>query len=62
MGTLWTETPVVTLRGEIFSSRVAESQLATLSCNELIARTEEEFQDIAIRLGTEFLKAMRAKV
>jgi len=43
---------------------VAASQLATLGCPELIARTREEYQNIAIRLGTkkEYLKALRAKV
>ncbi|XP_070070056.1 UDP-N-acetylglucosamine--peptide N-acetylglucosaminyltransferase 110 kDa subunit isoform X3 [Drosophila takahashii] len=44
--------------------RVAASQLATLGCPELIAHSREEYQNIAIRLGTkkEYLKAMRAKV
>lgn len=43
---------------------MAASQLATLGCPELIARTREEYQNIAIRLGTkkEYLKALRAKV
>lgn len=47
-----------------FVYRVAASQLATLGCPELIARTRQEYQDIAIRLGTdrEYLKGMRAKV
>lgn len=46
------------------SYRVAASQLATLGCPELIARTRQEYEDIAIRLGNdrEFLKAIRAKV
>lgn len=45
-------------------SRVAASQLTTLGCPELIARNRQEYQDIAIRLGTdrEYLKAIRAKV
>ncbi|XP_032570675.1 LOW QUALITY PROTEIN: UDP-N-acetylglucosamine--peptide N-acetylglucosaminyltransferase 110 kDa subunit [Drosophila sechellia] len=64
MDVLWTGTPVVTLPGETLASRVAASQLATLGCPELIARTREEYQNIAIRLGTkkEYLKALRAKV
>jgi protein O-GlcNAc transferase len=64
MDVLWTGTPVVTLPGETLASRVAASQLATLGCPELIARTREEYQDIAIRLGTdkEYLKTMRAEV
>ncbi|XP_017794291.1 PREDICTED: UDP-N-acetylglucosamine--peptide N-acetylglucosaminyltransferase 110 kDa subunit isoform X1 [Habropoda laboriosa] len=64
MDVLWTGTPVVTLPGETLASRVAASQLNTLGCPELIARTRQEYQDIAIRLGTdrEYLKAIRAKV
>ncbi|XP_055702519.1 UDP-N-acetylglucosamine--peptide N-acetylglucosaminyltransferase 110 kDa subunit isoform X3 [Phlebotomus papatasi] len=64
MDVLWTGTPVVTLPGETLASRVAASQLATLGCPELIARTRQEYQDVAVRLGTdrEYLKAMRAKV
>lgn len=64
MDVLWTGTPVVTLPGETLASRVAASQLATLGCPELVARTHQEYQDIAVRLGTdrEYLKAARAKV
>ncbi|OAD60022.1 hypothetical protein WN48_06184 [Eufriesea mexicana] len=64
MDVLWAGTPVVTLPGETLASRVAASQLNTLGCPELIARTRQEYQDIAIRLGTdrEYLKAIRAKV
>lgn len=64
MDVLWTGTPVVTLPGETLASRVAASQLATLGCPELIARTRQEYEQIAIRLGTdrEYLKGMRAKV
>ncbi|XP_012060571.1 PREDICTED: UDP-N-acetylglucosamine--peptide N-acetylglucosaminyltransferase 110 kDa subunit [Atta cephalotes] len=64
MDVLWTGTPVVTLPGETLASRVAASQLNTLGCPELVARTRQEYQDIAIRLGTdrEYLKATRAKV
>lgn len=43
---------------------MAASQLATLGCPELIAQTRQDYEDIAIRLGTdsEYLKAVRAKV
>lgn len=53
MDVLWTGTPVVTLPGETLASRVAASQLATLGCPELIARSRQEYQDIAIKLGTD---------
>lgn len=64
MDVLWTGTPVVTLPGETLASRVAASQLATLGVPELIARTKQEYQDIAIRLGNdrEYLKSIRAQV
>ncbi|XP_011314235.1 UDP-N-acetylglucosamine--peptide N-acetylglucosaminyltransferase 110 kDa subunit isoform X1 [Fopius arisanus] len=64
MDVLWTGTPVVTLPGETLASRVAASQLNTLGCPELVARTRHEYQEIAVRLGTdrEYLKAIRAKV
>lgn len=43
---------------------MAASQLATLGCPELIARTRQEYEQIAIRLGNdrEYIKGMRAKV
>jgi len=43
----------VLLSGETLASRVAASQLATLGVPELIAKTRQEYQDIAIRLGTD---------
>lgn len=48
----------------IYISRVAASQLATLGCPELIASSRQEYQNIAVKLGTEpeYLKAIRAKV
>ena len=36
-----------------FDHRVAASQLNTLGCPELIAKTRQEYQDIAVRLGTD---------
>lgn len=53
MDVLWTGTPVVTLPGETLASRVAASQLTALGSPELIARSRQEYQDIAIRLGTD---------
>lgn len=64
MDVLWAGTPMVTLPGETLASRVAASQLTTLGCPELIAKTRRDYEEISVRLGTdkEFLKAMRAKV
>ncbi|XP_049886201.1 UDP-N-acetylglucosamine--peptide N-acetylglucosaminyltransferase 110 kDa subunit-like [Pectinophora gossypiella] len=64
MDVLWTGTPVVTLPGETLASRVAASQLKTLNCSELIAKNRDDYQNIAIKLGTnaEYLRYIRAKV
>ncbi|XP_077984961.1 UDP-N-acetylglucosamine--peptide N-acetylglucosaminyltransferase 110 kDa subunit-like [Glandiceps talaboti] len=64
MDVLWAGTPMVTLPGETLASRVAASQLHTLGCPELVARTRQEYEDIAVRLGNDrlFLKQTRGKV
>lgn len=53
MDVLWTGTPVVTFPGETLASRVAASQLNTLGCPDLIARSRQEYESVAIRLGTD---------
>eukprot|EP00096_Caligus_rogercresseyi_P002006 TRINITY_DN1360_c0_g1_i2.p1 TRINITY_DN1360_c0_g1~~TRINITY_DN1360_c0_g1_i2.p1 ORF type:complete len:659 (+),score=198.35 TRINITY_DN1360_c0_g1_i2:1586-3562(+) len=64
MDVLWAGTPMVTLPGETLASRVASSQLMALGCPELIAKDRKEFENIAIKLGTDkdFLRGIRAKV
>lgn len=64
MDVLWAGTPMVTLPGETLASRVASSQLRALGVPELIAKDRAEYENIAIRLGTdkEFLRGTRAKV
>lgn len=64
MDVLWAGTPMVTLALETLASRVASSQLSCLGTPELIASSYEEYEDIAVRLGSdrEYLKAIRAKV
>ncbi|KAF8763734.1 UDP-N-acetylglucosamine--peptide like protein [Argiope bruennichi] len=64
MDVLWAGTPMVTLAGETLASRVASSQLTCLGVPELIAHTRQEYEDIAVRLGTdkEYLKVIRGKV
>lgn len=44
---------VVTHPSETLASRVAASQLTTLGCPELIASSSAEYENIAIRLGTD---------
>ena len=64
MDVLWAGTPMITLPGETLASRVASSQLHTLGCPELVAKTREEYIKIASRLGIEpqYLRKIRAKV
>lgn len=61
---LWAGTPVVTLPGETFASRVAASLLNAIGCPELIADNRIEYEQIAIRLGTnrDYLHRMRQKI
>ncbi|XP_078268590.1 UDP-N-acetylglucosamine--peptide N-acetylglucosaminyltransferase 110 kDa subunit isoform X1 [Rhinoraja longicauda] len=68
MDVLWAGTPMVTMpgmcNGETLASRVAASQLMCLGCPELIAKTRQEYEDVAVMLGTdmEYLKKIRGKV
>nr|XP_033706391.1 UDP-N-acetylglucosamine--peptide N-acetylglucosaminyltransferase 110 kDa subunit-like [Tursiops truncatus] len=64
MDVLWSGTPMVTMPGETLASRVAASQLTCLGCLELIAQNRQEYEDIAVKLGTdlEYLKKIRGKV
>lgn len=49
---LWAGLPVVTLAGSTFASRVAASLLNTLELPELITRTQEAYEALAIELAT----------
>ncbi|XDV36742.1 hypothetical protein PO909_006471 [Leuciscus waleckii] len=64
MDVLWAGTPMVTMPGETLASRVATSQLTCLGCLELIAQSRQEYEDVAVKLGTdmEFLKKVRSRV
>uniref|UniRef100_A0A8D0CHR6 UDP-N-acetylglucosamine--peptide N-acetylglucosaminyltransferase 110 kDa subunit n=1 Tax=Scleropages formosus TaxID=113540 RepID=A0A8D0CHR6_SCLFO len=64
MDVLWAGTPMVTMPGETLASRVAASQLTCLGCPELIAKNRQEYEDVAVKLGTdmEFLKTIRTQV
>jgi len=48
---LWTGLPVLTLIGQSFASRVAASLLNAVGLPELIARTQEEYEALAIELA-----------
>ncbi|XP_041692500.2 UDP-N-acetylglucosamine--peptide N-acetylglucosaminyltransferase 110 kDa subunit isoform X2 [Coregonus clupeaformis] len=64
MDVLWAGTPMVTMPGETLASRVAASQLQCLGCPELIAHTRQEYEDVAVKLGSdmEYLKMIRSRV
>uniref|UniRef100_A0A8C1ZCW7 UDP-N-acetylglucosamine--peptide N-acetylglucosaminyltransferase 110 kDa subunit n=1 Tax=Cyprinus carpio TaxID=7962 RepID=A0A8C1ZCW7_CYPCA len=63
MDVLWAGTPMHMLKMTL-ASRVAASQLTCLGCPELIAPSRQEYEDVAVKLGTdmEFLKKVRARV
>ena len=39
--------------GETLASRVAASQLTCLGCLELIAPSRQDYEDVAVKLGTD---------
>ena len=43
----------VAVTGDTLASRVASSQLMTLGCSELVAQTQQEYEQIASRLGND---------
>jgi predicted O-linked N-acetylglucosamine transferase (SPINDLY family) len=61
---LWAGLPVLTQIGETFAGRVAASLLAAIGLPELIAQTEQQFEDMAIELATqpEALAAIKDKL
>jgi protein O-GlcNAc transferase len=61
---LWAGLPVLTLIGETFAGRVAASLLTAIGLPELIARTPEQYESMAIELATHpaALAAIRDKL
>jgi len=49
---LWVELPLLTLIGEAFAGRVAASLLNAVGLPELIATTQEQYEELAIGLAT----------
>ena len=56
--------PMITLKGNSFASRVAASIYSSLKLNELIAKTETEYENIAVELANNKfkLKKIRDKI
>lgn len=53
MDVLWAGCPMVTLPLDTFASRVASSLLTAIGIPELIAKSRKEYEEIAVRLGTD---------
>jgi predicted O-linked N-acetylglucosamine transferase (SPINDLY family) len=53
MDALWMGVPVVTLAGEYFTSRMGVTIMTNAGLPELIASTEDEYAEIAVRLATD---------
>jgi protein O-GlcNAc transferase len=61
---LWAGLPVLTLTGEAFVSRTASSLLAAIGVPELIASTQQQYEQLAIELASnpQRLAEIRAKI
>lgn len=61
---LWVGLPVLTLLGETFAGRVAASLLHAIGLPELVTRSVEEYETLALRLATEpqLLSDLRRKL
>lgn len=61
---LWVGLPVLTCMGQSFASRVAASLLNAIELPELITRTQEQYEAIAIELATtpEKLRSIKQKL
>ena len=55
------ELPMVTLKGNSFASRVSASIYSSLKLEELIANTESEYENIAVKLANDELKLKEIK-
>jgi predicted O-linked N-acetylglucosamine transferase (SPINDLY family) len=61
---LWAGTPVITLQGSSFASRMSSSILTAIGLPELITQTTEEYEHLAVDLGRnpERLQEIRQKI
>ena len=61
---LWAGLPVLTLPGETFAGRVAASLLSAIGLPELIAKSAQEYESIAVHLGQDpkTLDALKTKL
>ena len=59
---LWAGLPVLTLMGESFASRVAASLLSAIGLPEMITKTQEEYETLAIELAMNSQKLKNIKL
>jgi len=61
---LWAGLPVLTLSGQTFAGRVAASLLAAIGLPELIAKSAQDYESIAVQLGqdTQALGRLKSKL
>lgn len=58
---LWAGLPVITKRGTNFASRVSESLLKAIGIDELVARDEDDFVELATALINDPARIARLK-
>ena len=58
---LWAGTPLLTLIGESFASRVSASLLSSMNMKELITYSEKEYEDLAVKLSNDNKKILEIK-
>ena len=58
---LWAGTPLLTLIGESFASRVSASLLSSMNMKELITYSEKEYEDLAVKLSNDDKKILEIK-
>jgi predicted O-linked N-acetylglucosamine transferase (SPINDLY family) len=61
---LWAGLPILTQLGETFPGRVGASLLAAIGLSELVARSQKDYEDLAVELATsrDKLSAIRDKL
>lgn len=58
---LWVGLPVLTLQGRSFPARVCSSLLHAIGLNEMIAKTQQEYEDLAVELANNPVKLLEIK-
>ena len=59
---LWMGVPVVTLSGDRHASRVGDAILSRVGLSELVARSKQEYIDIAVSLAGDFTRIQQIRI